>query len=64
MSISFDKNDQTFELQTHNTCYQMRVDETGLLRHLYYGRKVGKTNMRYLEKSCDRGFSGNPYDFQ
>ena len=64
MSISFDVEKQTFQLLTKHTCYQLRVDQTGLLRHIYYGRRVGDTNMRYLEKSCDRGFSGNPYDFQ
>ena len=64
MSISFDAEKRTFELQTQNTCYQLSVDRTGVLRHLYYGKRVGGTNMRYLEKCCDRGFSGSPYDFQ
>ena len=64
MSIRFDKESQLFVLETRNSCYQLRVDETGLLRHVYYGKGVGGTDMRYREKSSDRGFSGNPYDFQ
>ena len=64
MSIYFDGKQQLFVLQTKNTCYQMRVDETGLLRHVYYGRSVGRGSMTYMEKACDRGFSGNPYDFR
>ena len=64
MSIFFDEKEKTFELQTDNTCYQFMVDKTGLLKHLYYGRRVGKTIMDYRLKTCDRGFSGNPYDFQ
>ena len=64
MSISFDRETQVFTLLTANTCYQMRADRTGLLRHMYYGAHIGTTSMHYLERSCDRGFSGNPYEFQ
>ena len=64
MGIYFNTEEQLFVLRTRNTCYQMRVDETGLLRHVYYGRSVGMGSMTYMEKACDRGFSGNPYDFR
>ena len=69
MSISYIAGEQRFVLETKNSCYQMIVDTTGCLRHLYYGRPVGDAagkygNMNYLYRTADRGFSGNPYEFQ
>ena len=60
MSITFEKAGRIFSLETDNTLYQMRADETGTLLHLYYGRKTG-CDMSYLIRGADRGFSGNPY---
>ena len=53
--------DGLFSLETKNTLYQMKEDEIGLLRHLYYGKKTN-TDMTYLIRQADRGFSGNPYE--
>ena len=64
MSIRFTEEDQRFVLETRNTVYQMKKDITGCLRHLYYGRRVGDTDMNYLYRTTDRGFSGNPYEYQ
>ena len=64
MGIFFDEKRNTFFLSTKHTSYQIKVDRTGILRHLYYGKMVGNCDMDYLTRTCDRGFSGNPYDFQ
>jgi alpha-galactosidase len=53
--------DGLFSLETKNTLYQMKADDTGFLRHLYYGRKT-EQDMSYLVRQTDRAFSGNPYD--
>ena len=53
--------DRLFSLETGNTMYQMKVDETGLLRHLYYGKKT-KDDMSYLIRRADRCCSNNPYE--
>lgn len=53
--------DGLFSLETRNTLYQMKADETGLLRHIYYGRKT-RDDMSYLIRLTDRAFSGNPYE--
>lgn len=62
MSIRYIEKENLFILETKNSCYQMTVDRIGCLRHLYYGRPVGQVNMNYRYRTCDRGFSGNPYE--
>ena len=64
MSIRYYEEEQRFVLETRNSVYQMKIDRTGCLRHLYYGRSVGSADMNYLYRTTDRGFSGNPYEFQ
>ena len=61
MAIIFNKKDNTFTLNTKNTTYQMKVDQYGVLLHLYYGAKT-RGNMEYLLTYTDRGFSGNLHD--
>lgn len=39
----------------------MKIDDYGVLRHIWYSEKVN-TDMSYLIKYPDVGFSGNPYD--
>ncbi|MCI7804359.1 MAG: alpha-galactosidase, partial [Oscillospiraceae bacterium] len=39
----------------------MKADKYGVLKHLWYGEKTG-TDMEYLLKYPDVGFSGNIYD--
>ena len=48
-----------FSLETANTMYQMKVDETGLLQHLYFGTKTAD-DMSYLIRRADRCGSNNP----
>ena len=62
MSVKYIENEKLFILETKNSCYQMMVDQTGCLRHLYYGQPVGTVNMNYRYRTSDRGFSGNPYE--
>ncbi|MCR4923695.1 MAG: alpha-galactosidase [Lachnospiraceae bacterium] len=62
MSIEYIKEKKVFILNTKKSSYQIKVDETGALRHLYYGRPVGSSDMDYRYKKTDRGFSGNPYE--
>ena len=61
MSIYFDESKNLMTLETKDSSYQMKVDEYGFLRHLYYGRRIGSFDMSYLYNDYDRGFSGNPY---
>lgn len=60
MAVYTDKNG-FFSLRTMNTEYQIKADKYGVLKHLWYGKKVGM-DMSYLLDYPDVGFSGNPYD--
>ena len=60
MSIRID-GERLFSLETEHTLYQMKAEDTGLLLHVWYGRKTG-ADMSYLIRTVDRGFSGNPFE--
>jgi alpha-galactosidase len=62
MSIKFEASKGVFSLISKNTLYQMKINELGVLQHLYYGRPVGDMDMSYQNRFLDRGFSGNPYE--
>lgn len=62
MSIFYNESSKMFTLETDNSTYQMYIGAYGFLLHLYYGKKIENADLRYLLKSMDRGFSGNPYD--
>lgn len=62
MSIRFDEERKLFFLESKNTTYQMKINEMGILEHIYYGMKIGDTDMSYRNHSIDRGFSGNPFE--
>lgn len=64
MSICYQEQEGLLTLNTKNSTYQMQVDSHNFLHHLYYGRRVGKTNLNYINTNYDRGFSGNPYDLK
>ena len=61
MSIQFHEETGIFSLTTENTLYQIRADASGVLLLLYYGKKTD-TDMSYLIRYTDRGFSGNPHE--
>lgn len=52
---------RTFYLETKNTMYEMKADEYGVLKHLWYGARTGQ-DMEYLLDYPDVGFSGNIYE--
>ncbi len=61
MAILFEEKAKIFTLQTEHTTWQMQVSPYGHLLHLYYGTKIKDTNMSYLVRGINRGFSGCPY---
>lgn len=61
MSICYDSSESLLTLETASSVYQMKIDAYGYLEHLYYGRPAGGTDMSYLQRRYDRGFSGSPY---
>lgn len=61
MAIKFDEIKRFFCIETDNSEYQIWADDFGLLRHVWYGAKVGM-NMDYLQVYPNLGFSGNIYD--
>lgn len=54
---------RTFYLETKNTLYQMKADQHGVLKHLWYGVKTDQ-DMEYLLDYPDVGYSGNIYDVE
>ena len=52
---------KTFYLETKHTLYQMKADDYGVLKHLWYGEKINQ-DMEYLLDYPDVGFSGNIYE--
>ena len=61
MSITVTEQGRNFYLETLNTMYQLKADEYGVLKHIWYGAKTG-CDMEYLQDFPDVGFSGNIYD--
>ena len=61
MSITVTEQGRNFYLETLNTMYQLKADEYGVLKHIWYGAKTGG-DMEYLQDFPDVGFSGNIYD--
>ena len=61
MAILFNEQTGVFSLATTNTLYQMKADSEGVLLHIFYGKKTN-SDMSYLIRYADRGFSGNPYE--
>lgn len=59
MAIS--ENNKFFCIKTKNTEYQMKADEYGVLKHIWYGARTD-SNMEYLLDYPNIGFSGNIYD--
>lgn len=62
MSIVFQRKTGVIDIYTRNTSYQMRVDDHGFLRHLYYGKRIDGEDLSYLYMDYDRACAGNPDD--
>ena len=41
MSITFNEKSKTFNISTKNTSYICGIADSGLLVHIYYGKKTG-----------------------
>ena len=50
MAIYFDEKEQVFMLHTPNTTYAIAITDGSYLCHLYYGKKVQSSQIRYLLK--------------
>lgn len=50
MAIYFDEKEQVFLLQTQDTAYAIAITDDSYLCHLYYGKKVHSSQIRYLLK--------------
>lgn len=50
MAVIYDEKEQIFLLHTQNTTYAIAVTDGKYLCHLYYGKKVQDSHMRYLLK--------------
>ena len=61
MSVTVNEKSKLFVIETDNSEYQLMADEYGVLRHLWYGERVGMS-MEYLCEYPDVGFSGNIYE--
>lgn len=47
MAIKFNENDKTFNIETRDTMYQIKIAENGVLFHTYYGKKIAYQDMSY-----------------
>ena len=61
MPVTVNETTRLFTIETDNSEYQLMADEYGILRHLWYGEKVGMS-MDYLCEYPYVGFSGNIYE--
>ena len=57
------EGEKLFSLETAHTLYQMKADETGMLLHLWYGRRTD-ADMSYRIRTVNRGFCGNAWEMQ
>ena len=61
MAITYNANKKLFSLETRNTTYQLRVDEYGIVQHLYYGGKIHSDadySVRYTCRGMGASISG------
>ena len=61
MAITFDKEKMLFSLETRNTTYQLRVDEYGVIQHIYYGGKIYGDSDYIVRYAC-RGMGASISD--
>lgn len=60
MSIICSEEHRTITIHTKNTSYQMRMDPSGFLQHMYYGDRIEDEDLSYLYIWYDRACAGNP----
>ena len=60
--IYFEKENQTFYLESKDVTYAFRVHELGFLNHLYYGKRIPREDLAFSVFQADRGHgTGLPY---
>ena len=57
--ILYNKEKNTFRLDTPNSTYSIFINERGYIGHAYYGSKIGEDDVSYLTRNMEYGFSGN-----
>lgn len=57
--ITFDAQNQVFNLSNENISYLFSLEEGGILSHLYFGKKISGYHGQFKYPRLDRGFSGN-----
>lgn len=61
MAIRVTEQGRCFYLETLRSMYQIKADEYGVLKHIWYGSRT-ECDMEYLLDYPDVGFSGNIYE--
>ncbi len=61
MPIKINNQKDSFIILTDNTEYQIKADKHGVLKHIWYGKRIGE-DMEYMLDYPDVGFSGNIYE--
>lgn len=57
--VIFDKKANVFHLSNKEISYLMKIEEDGILSHIYFGKKVSNYQDTKNYPRRDRGFSGN-----
>ncbi|MBR1639964.1 MAG: alpha-galactosidase [Treponema sp.] len=58
--ILFDKDTQTFRMDTPSSTYCISICNKGYIGHAYYGSRIGKDDVTYLTRFKEYGFSDSP----
>lgn len=58
MFITYNPTKKLFSLETRNTTYQLRIDEYGVVQHVYYGAKI-YSEADYMIRYACRGFGAS-----
>lgn len=61
MAIKVTEQGRNFYLETLHSMYQIKADEYGVLKHIWFGSRT-ECDMEYLLDYPDVGFSGNIYE--
>lgn len=63
MSIVFNNDDKKFSIQLNEASYFLQIDEEGVLRNLYWGKKIERATDTALEMPIPRHYLGvtSPY---
>ena len=60
MGIIYNESQQIFHLQSVGMSYVIQVVKGGYVAHLFWGKRIGTSDLSYLLRFQDRPFSPNP----